>query len=104
MSKEEENALRDSIGKMMADGLSTITEPFPENHFLFDAIVKSVGKVSKDNIKRKLVLSGFIDHPYGEDKLRCMECIYYLVNRKWCDLPELDLPVEPEWWCRLWKI
>jgi len=100
----EEDKLRDEIGAMMADGLITITEPFPENHFLFDAIVNQVSKVPKENVKRKLVLSGFIDHPYGESEDRCKECIYYLVNRKWCDLPALDLPVEPDWWCRLWKI
>jgi len=28
----------------------------------------------------------------------------YLPNAKWCDLPELPIPVEPDWWCRLWKI
>ncbi len=32
------------------------------------------------------------------------ECIYYLPHRKWCDLPELPVPVEPQWWCRLWKL
>lgn len=100
----EEDKLRDEIGAMMADGLETITEPFPKNHFLFDAIVNQVAEVPKENVKRKLILSGFIDHPYGEDQDRCKECIYYLSNRKWCDLPALDLPVEPEWWCRLWKI
>jgi hypothetical protein len=30
--------------------------------------------------------------------------MYFLVHRKWCDLPELSVPVEAEWWCRLWRI
>jgi hypothetical protein len=36
--------------------------------------------------------------------MRCQECMYYLVHRKWCDLPELFVPVEPDWYCRLWRI
>jgi hypothetical protein len=52
----------------------------------------------------KMVLTGWIDKPYGADRMRCQECMYYLVHRRWCDLPELDLPAEPEWWCRLWRI
>ncbi len=49
------------------------------------------------------MIGGFTDHPYGEDQMRCLECMYYLVHRKWCDLPELAVPVEPDWWCRLWR-
>lgn len=51
-----------------------------------------------------MVISGFVDHPYGPDKQRCMECMYYLVHREWCDLPELAVPVDADWWCRLWRI
>lgn len=51
-----------------------------------------------------MVISGFVDHPYGPDKQRCRECMYYLVHREWCDLPELAVPVDADWWCRLWRI
>ena len=61
-------------------------------------------QLDPDDLEAKLVIGGFVDHPYGPDKQRCMECMYYLVHRKWCDLPELAVPVEPEWWCRLWRI
>jgi hypothetical protein len=30
--------------------------------------------------------------------------MYYLIRRRHCALPELDLPVEPDWSCRLWRI
>jgi hypothetical protein len=23
---------------------------------------------------------------------------------RWCDLPELAVKVEPDWWCRPWRI
>jgi hypothetical protein len=26
------------------------------------------------------------------------------VHRRFCELPELMLPVEPQWSCRLWRI
>ncbi len=37
-------------------------------------------------------------YPYGPDQMRCQECMYYLVHRKWCDLPELAVPVEADWY------
>jgi hypothetical protein len=30
--------------------------------------------------------------------------MYYLLHRKFCELPELALPVEPTWSCKLWRI
>lgn len=104
MSKEDDDALRDEIAAMMEDGLETQTEPFPEDHVQFEAVLKELRDLPKDDLEGKLVVSGFVDHPYGEDDQRCLECMYYLVHRKWCDLPELAVPVEPEWWCRLWRI
>jgi hypothetical protein len=104
MLNGEENALRERIGKMLADGLKTQTEPFPEDNRQFDVILAALKDLPPDDLKGKLVLSGFTNEPYGEDRMRCQECMYYLVHRKWCDLPELAVPVEPDWWCRLWRI
>ena len=104
MSKENNDALRDKIGRMMANGLQTQTEPFPEDNFQFENLLNELRELGPDELENKLVISGFIDHPYGDDQDRCLECMYYLVHRKWCDLPELAVPVDPEWWCRLWRI
>ncbi|HFD10972.1 MAG TPA: hypothetical protein ENJ32_00675 [Crenotrichaceae bacterium] len=89
---------------MMADGLQTQTEPFPKDNFQFEEILKELRELEAGELEKKLVISGFVDHPYGEDEQRCLECMYYLVHRKWCDLPELAVPVDPQWWCRLWRI
>lgn len=89
---------------MLADGLKTQTEPFPENNHQFEAILASVRQLDPNDLKAKLVLAGFTNHPCGEDKQRCQECMYYLPHRKWCNLPELAIPVDPEWRCRLWRI
>jgi hypothetical protein len=104
MVSEKENALRDQIGKMLADGLKTTTEPFPEDNHKFAELLAALREIDPNDLEEKLIVSGFTNHPYGEDKMRCQECMYYLVHRKWCDLPELAVPVEPDWWCRLWRI
>lgn len=104
MQNGEENALRDRIAKMMAGGLQTLTEPFPETDREFGVLLNELRDLGSDDLKGKLVLSGFVDKPYGPDQMRCQECMYYLVHRKWCDLPELAVPVEANWWCRLWRI
>jgi len=104
VTKIDDDTLRDKIGKMMADGLVTQTEPFPEDNHQFENVLKELRELDSDDLEQKLVISGFVDKPYGEDDQRCLECMYYLVHRKWCDLPELAVPVEAEWWCRLWRI
>lgn len=93
-----------AIADMLAAGLKTEVEPFPETDKEFGDILLKLRQLDPDDLEGKLVIGGFVDHPYGPDKQRCMECMYYLVHRKWCDLPELAVPVEPEWWCRLWRI
>lgn len=104
MSDASHAATLKEIADMMANGLETQVEPFPETDKEFNQLVAQLKTLDPDDLKGKLVLSGFLDHPYGEDKMRCFECIYYLGNRKWCDLPELSVPVEPEWYCRLWRV
>ena len=104
MQCEQEGKLRKQIGQMLAAGLKTETEPFPEDDVAFGKLLAELREPEAQDLRAKLVKAGFTDHPYGEDGMRCQECMYYLVHRKWCDLPELALPVEPDWWCRLWRI
>ena len=104
MNEVEEQVLRARIGGMLKGGLKTQVEPFPENDAAFAKILEELKALKPDDLEGKLVISGFTDYPYGPDQMRCQECIYYLVHRKWCDLPELALPVEADWWCRLWRV
>jgi hypothetical protein len=101
---DPDGRIRKLMTEAMANGLQTQTEPFPDLTEDFTALVAECGALDENDIKGKMVLTGWIDKPYGEDNMRCQECMYYLVHRKWCDLPELDLPAEPDWWCRLWRI
>ncbi len=104
MTTDKETALRATIGKLLAGGLKTRTDPLPETDREFANILMELRDLPPDDLEAKLVVSGFADHPHGPDQMRCQECMYYLVHRKWCDLPELFVPVEPDWYCRLWRI
>jgi hypothetical protein len=52
------------------------------------------------------VIAGFTLEPieHGGLEQPCETCMYYVVHRRFCELPELNLPVEPQWSCRLWRI
>lgn len=101
--KDSETVLKE-IAEMLEEGLETQVEPFPETAVEFARILDELRALEPDDLKGRLVIGGFADEPYGPDEMRCQECIYFLVHRKWCDLPELSVPVEPNWYCRLWKI
>jgi len=104
MTKEEHAETLLMLAETLDSGIRTQVEPFPESEKEFAGIVNELRTLDPGDIKGKLVIAGFLNHPYGPDKLRCMECINFLVNRKWCDLPELAVPVQPDWYCRLWRI
>jgi hypothetical protein len=102
--KPDRDDLLKTIATMLANGLATQVEPFPETEKEFTDILAELRALAPDDLEQKLVIGGFVDHPHGPERRRCMECMYYLVHRRWCDLPELSVPVEPEWWCRLWRV
>src|ERR1700733_11919103 len=104
MANERHAETLRQMSEMMEWGLETQVEPFPETEKEFAGIVAELRALDPRDLKGKLVIGGFLNQPYGPEKLRCMECINFLVNRKWCDLPELALPVEANWYCRLWRI
>lgn len=102
---EADNAtLLRMIEDYLNEGLETQVEPFPETDREFSGILDELRALDPDDLRAKLDISGWLLRPYGADEMRCQECMYYLVHRRWCDLPELSLPAEPEWWCRLWRI
>jgi hypothetical protein len=101
---EKDGPLREKIRERLAAGLQTQMEPVPRDNHEFEAIVGQLQVLREDQLDEKLVVAGFRDTPYGKDWQRCYDCMYYLVHRKWCALPPLAVPVEPDWWCRLWRL
>lgn len=103
-SKADHATLLKMIEDLLNEGLQTQVEPFPDTDREFAAILDELRPLRADQLQEKLVISGWLLEPYGEDRMRCQECMYFLVHKRWCDLPELSLPAEPDWWCRLWRI
>ena len=96
---------REQIRALLAGGLQTEVHPRADS----DAEVQSIiGRLrdSGGDLKSKLVAGGFTLHTvvHGGLEQPCETCMYYLVHRRYCNLPELDCAVEPEWSCRLWRI
>jgi hypothetical protein len=102
--KPDNPELRRQIADLLASGLDTQVEPFPETEKEFAELAAQLRALDAADVMAKLVIGGFMDHPYGPDNWRCADCIYYLARRKWCDLPELAVPVEADWYCRLWRM
>lgn len=94
--------LRAAVTRLLRDRLETQTEPFPETEHEFADLLAELADTPA--LRDKLIIAGVVDRPYGPDRRRCTECMYFLVHRSWCDVPELAIPVEPNWWCRLWRI
>jgi len=105
MATDADETLRREIAGLLAGGLETEVFPRAEDSAQVNAIVSRLQSEGKD-LASKHVIAGFTDHTITADELEqpCETCMYYLIKRRFCDLPELMLPVEPEWSCRLWRI
>ncbi len=72
-----------------------------------DATQKTIDRMrSATDIKERTVIGGLIRKPVEDDGITkaCDNCIYFLARREWCDLPELNIPVDPDWYCDLWRV
>lgn len=106
LNRATDDTVRVWADGLLAFGIDAILEPFPRTQNEFLAIVEELRALHENDLIGRLRIGGFANYTMGEgeDIQRCQECIYYHPNRKWCDLPELPIPVEAHWWCRLWKL
>lgn len=100
-----DDEVREDIAAMLRGGLQTEVWPRAETSEQVNAIVKRL-QIEGSTLEAKLVIAGFTDHVITADGLEqpCETCMYYHINRRFCDLPELMVPVDPDWSCRLWRI
>ena len=84
------------IAARLADGLKTEVEPRCDTQDEVRAVIDRLKALLPDDIDGRLVIGGFTDHPVTHEEIEqaCETCMYYLVHRRYCELPELDLPVE----------
>jgi len=85
---------------LQSEALQTLQEPVPQSSE--EAARIEAELMENISIERKLVIAGYSTSAHGGR--RCAECIYYQGSRRWCALPAINLPAEPDWWCRLWRI
>lgn len=110
MSSVEEDLLRKNLKSLLEQGLPTEVEPRAYTSEKINSIVHRLQSLASDKYREKLQIAGFTVKPYqlrdGDEEIvqSCETCMYYVTHRRFCELPELELPVEKEWSCRLWRI
>lgn len=106
----DDEALRDQIGRWLAEGLVTA---WSERAYTSDQVSVAAARLralAPPDLQDRVVTAGFTDHPYvAPDDVdgieqACATCMYFERHRGFCDLPELSLPVKAEWSCILWRI
>lgn len=103
----DDDLLRAKLKKILSGGLETEWKDRAYDSETINKLIYRLKQVAPNEYEQKLVISGFTIFPYeGESEIiqSCETCMYYLRHRRYCELPELDLPVEPEWSCTLWRI
>ena len=73
------NSFQDTVGRMRATG-----------------DIKETGRYGRTDRASRSKMTGL--------RKACDNCIYFLARREWCDLPELNIPVDPDWYCDLWRV
>ncbi len=99
--------LRKHLRTLLESGLQTEVEPRAYDDDTIQEITARLRALSPNDYENKLRIAGFTLTPWrgdGEIEQACETCMYYVVHRRFCELPELMLPVEPQWSCRLWRI
>jgi metal-dependent hydrolase (beta-lactamase superfamily II) len=102
---DDDDKLRDEIKALLSDGLETEVFPRADTHEQVQEVVARL-QAAKGDLKQRLIIGGFTLTPIEHEGIEqiCETCMYYKVHRRYCELPELEVPVEPEWSCRLWRI
>ncbi len=105
-SAARDDALREEIAARLKAGLETEAWPRAETSEMVNEVVARLRAEAGDDLTAKLVVAGVTDHTVEAEEIEqpCETCMYYLVHRRFCELPELMIPVAPEWSCRLWRI
>jgi hypothetical protein len=88
-------SLRGEIQFLLEGGLQTEVFPRADTHEEVQSIVGRL-KSAGSGLKAKLVTGGFTLKPatHGDIEPPCDTCMYYEVHQRFCELPELNVPVE----------
>jgi hypothetical protein len=109
MDDRELDAQRQAIDAMLRGGLATDWQTRAYSDAEIRRVIDALQALAPDDITGRLVIAGFTLEPYVGDEdpeieQSCRTCMYYEAHRRWCNLPELRLGVEPQWSCCLWRV
>lgn len=102
-------AQREAIANALARGLGTDWQARAYSDAEIRRVVDALQALAPDDVEGRLRLGGFTLEPYVGDEdpeieQSCRTCMYYESHRRYCNLPELKLGVEPDWSCILWRV
>jgi hypothetical protein len=109
MDESELEAQRRAIEAALRSGLATAWRERAYTDAAVRQVVDALQSLAADDLTGRLRIAGFTLEPYvgeadPEIEQACSTCMYYEAHRRYCNLPELKLGVEPEWSCILWRI
>jgi hypothetical protein len=106
--KKDPDALRERLQALLADGLPTQWRQRAYTNEQVNSVVSRLQALAPDDYPAKLDVAGFTLDAYRSADIElaqdCSTCMYYARAMRFCALPELRLPVQPQWSCRLWRI
>ena len=102
----EDAPLRAQVEKLLHAGLCSEVEPRAYDPEMQQSVLARLQHVPAEEVAKRVEIAGFTLHPYAAEGIEeaCETCMYFLSHRQFCALPELQLPVKPDWSCRLWRI
>lgn len=105
-TRDPNDVLRDRLESLLRSGLRTQWLDRAYTSESVNAVVAELQAIPPSAHVERMRVAGFTLHPYAADDIAqsCATCMYYEMHRRFCVLPELMLPVQPEWSCRLWRI
>ena len=109
MDADEDTALRRRLEALLDGGLQTDWTNRADTSEKVDDVTRRLQQIPHDDYAAKLEAAGFTTHPYRppadpELEQKCGTCVRFERNRRFCDLPELMIPVEAEWSCVVWRL
>jgi hypothetical protein len=109
MTDAELMAQRATVREALLGGLATRWRERAYEDADVRGTVAELQEGAGHRLEDKLRIAGFALAPYvgeadPEIEQACRTCMYYESHRKYCNLPELKLGVEPEWSCVLWRV
>ena len=105
-----DDSLRARIGQFLINGRPTEWRGRAYTADEVVAVCRQLQDLKVDDVESRLITAGFTAVPHVDPddadgiEQSCATCMYFERHRKFCALPELMLPAEPQWSCILWRI